>query len=134
MIMSFAMTSEEFLEISFTGSLTTKDRIGLGISKLRESLVVVDINPKDRVYGLLIMMNRCDPKTLTKLYNINIADASMTHLSGFGNSSEAIVNIRNDDKNALYVYEPNSKHVSSIGISHSHFIGSYTETLLLLDH
>ncbi|GJR36946.1 putative F-box domain-containing protein [Tanacetum coccineum] len=137
MIMSFAMTSEEFLEIPFPDSLATKGAkgdIAWDISKIRESLVVIEIDLKVQVYGLWIMMNHCDPNSFTKLYNINLADASITRVSGFRYSGEAIVKIKNDDKNALYVNEPNSKHISSIGISHSYLVGYYTETLLLLDH
>nr|GEU94701.1 putative ribonuclease H protein At1g65750 family [Tanacetum cinerariifolium] len=78
MIMSFAMTSEEFLEMPFPDSLATKGGIGLGITKLRDSLIVVEITHNDQVYGIWMMKNHGDPKSFTKMFNINLADASMT--------------------------------------------------------
>ncbi|GJY58328.1 putative F-box domain-containing protein [Tanacetum coccineum] len=134
MIMSFATTSEEFTELSLPNSIALKAGILLGITKLRDSLIVVEIIPIDHVYCIWMMKNHGDPKSYTKLFNINLADASVTRVFGFRNSGEAIVKIRNDDNDALYVYEPNSKRISTIGISHPYGLNSYTETLLLLNH
>ncbi|GJY58329.1 putative F-box domain-containing protein [Tanacetum coccineum] len=88
MIMSFATTSEEFTEISLPNSLALKAGIRLGLTKLRESLIVVENNPNDQVIGIWMMKNHGDPTSFTKLFNINLAGASMPLVIGFRNSGE----------------------------------------------
>nr|GEU52269.1 putative F-box domain-containing protein [Tanacetum cinerariifolium] len=48
---------EEFTEISYPDSLALKDDDCLGISKLRESPVVIEFNPTNQVYGVWMTMN-----------------------------------------------------------------------------
>ncbi|GKB58765.1 replication protein A 70 kDa DNA-binding subunit B [Tanacetum coccineum] len=74
--------------LSLPNSLALKAVILLGITKLRDSLIVVEIIPVDHVYCIWMMKNHGDPKSYTKL---------------FRNSGEAIVKIRNDDNDALYI-------------------------------
>ncbi|GJZ46442.1 putative F-box domain-containing protein [Tanacetum coccineum] len=138
LIMSFDMISEEFTEVYLPDSLAKDSDIGLSISKLKESLVVLEYNFKAerRVYGVWMMEDSAE-KLFTKLFTIDIPYASIQDVHGFSKSGKAIIEVKIDcDQHALFVYEPIFKRMSYIGISGKPFsflTSSYMETLLLLD-
>ncbi|KAJ0788860.1 putative F-box domain-containing protein [Helianthus annuus] len=135
LIISFDMTSEEFREVKFTNSLAHVSDYNLAMSKLRESLVVLERD--DTVWGVW-MMEDGDPKTFTKLFNVSVSIPleSMVLARGFRMPSEAIIGIMDDERGQLFGYDPCSKHLSNLGIDgeeFSFYVHSYEETLLLLD-
>ncbi|KAJ0918555.1 hypothetical protein HanRHA438_Chr05g0219271 [Helianthus annuus] len=135
LIISFDMTSEEFREVKFTNSLAHVSDYNLAMSKLRESLVVLERD--DTVWGVW-MMEDGDPKTFTKLFNVSVSIPleSMVLARGFRMTSEAIIGIMDDERGQLFGYDPCSKHLSNLGIDgeeFSFYVHSYEETLLLLD-
>ncbi|GJT23895.1 putative F-box domain-containing protein [Tanacetum coccineum] len=138
LIMSFDMISEEFTEVYLPDCLAKDSDIVLSISKLKESLVVLEYNFKveRRVYGVWMMEDGAE-KLFTKLFTIDIPYASIQDVHGFSKSGKAIIEVRIDrNQRALFVYEPVFKHMGSIGISgklFSFLTSSYMETLLLLD-
>nr|XP_043634487.1 uncharacterized protein LOC122605591 isoform X2 [Erigeron canadensis] len=141
MIMSVDMAGEEVTQVCLPATLALKTDINLSISKLRECLVVLECNTKaeKRVYGVWMMMEHGVPESFTKLYTINIPDASIRNVLGFRKSGEALielVNLDDTDQDPIVVYDPSSGHISNIGISgvgYSCFASSYMESLLLLD-
>ncbi|GJZ53822.1 putative F-box domain-containing protein [Tanacetum coccineum] len=138
LIMSFDMISEEFTEVYLPDSLAKDSDIGLSISKLKESLVVLEYNFKAerRVYGVWMMEDSAE-KLFTKLFTIDIPYASIQDVHGFSKSGKAIIEVKIDcNEHALFVYEPIFKHMSYIGISGKPFsflTSSYMETLLFLE-
>ncbi|GKC35451.1 hypothetical protein Tco_1047835 [Tanacetum coccineum] len=72
MLMSFDMTCNEFIELYLPDSLSNYSEIRISISKLRESLVVLEWNTMrvKRVFGVWMMEND-NPKLFTKLYTID---------------------------------------------------------------
>lgn len=134
-IMSFDMTSEKFTEISLPSTLIP-GYIYLSISKRMESLVMLHSNfwaGKHEVW----MMEGGVEKSFTKLFTIEAPEAN--RVLGFRNNGEPIIIINYNgypEKNGVYLYEPNSRHISYVGISAETYIelaGSCTNTLLLLD-
>ncbi|GJX60479.1 putative F-box domain-containing protein [Tanacetum coccineum] len=138
LIMSFDMISEEFTEVYLPGRLAKDSDIGLSISKLKETLVVLEYNFKveRHVYGVWMMEDSAE-KLFTKLFTIDIPYASIQDVHGFSKSGKAIIEVKIDlNQHALFVYGPIFKHMGSIGISgklFSFLTSSYMETLLLLD-
>ncbi|GJW37563.1 putative F-box domain-containing protein [Tanacetum coccineum] len=138
LIMSFDMISEEFTEVYLPGRLAKDSDIGLSISKLKETLVVLEYNFKveRHVYGVWMMEDSAE-KLFTKLFTIDIPYASIQDVHGFSKSGKAIIEVKIDlNQHALFVYGPIFKHIGSIGISGKFFsflTSSYMETLLLLD-
>nr|GFA90144.1 hypothetical protein [Tanacetum cinerariifolium] len=138
LIMSFDMISEEFTEVYLPDCLAKDSDIVLSISKLKESLVVLEYNFKVErpVYGVW-MMEDSAKKLFTKLFTIDIPYASIQDVHGFSKSGKAIIEVKiGRNQHALFVYEPIFKHMGSVGISgklFSFLMSSYMETLLLLD-
>ncbi|GJS86966.1 putative F-box domain-containing protein [Tanacetum coccineum] len=142
LIISFDMISEEFTEIRLPDSLSGgNDDTDMYICKLKESLVVLQVDQTE-FYGDcgVWMMDNGDPKSFENIYSIksNIPDGSIQNVLEFNRNGEVIVVMTNEEKeHELFVYEPISQHVNHLGISAkrpSFFVGSYTGTLLLLDH
>ena len=142
MIMSFDVTGNEFTEIYLPGNLTNHNEIRLLLSKLRESLVVLEyekkLPPEKRVYGVWMMENG-NPKSFTKLYTIDSPNGSYIKALGFSKSGKPIIVMKKypSKPNSLSVYEPNTKGINDIRILGKYstcYACSYTETLLLLNH
>jgi hypothetical protein len=138
LIVSFDMKSEEFTEIYLPDhSAVSQERI-VGISSVRESLVMVLIKEEAgrEVCSVWKMMEDGESKSFTKLYTINTTHV-IKHIHGFRKSGEAIVETENNPQRDLFAYEPDqSKHINYIGISGMEYVfsvSSYFETLLLLD-
>ncbi|GKA12986.1 F-box/kelch-repeat protein-like protein [Tanacetum coccineum] len=143
LIMSFNLTSEEFTEVNLPDSLSVAwSAVGLSISKLRDSLVVLRSSYKDD--GSLFncgvwMMENGDPKSFTKIFTITPPDDFVRMVLGFRKSGETIIEVIEEEHDALSVYEHYSvysEHTNCIGFPGkklTFFARCYMETLLLLD-
>ncbi|KAK1428599.1 hypothetical protein QVD17_17438 [Tagetes erecta] len=135
MIVSFDLTSEAFREISLPCSLAYGFPNGLSMSKLRESLVVIQIAKEDNSQiSVVWMMEDGVPESFTKLFTIN-TDTPNVKVMGFRKNGELIVQFfENDCK--LVVYEAYSRHIDNLridGTGFSYGVYPYRETLLLHD-
>ncbi|KAI3776465.1 hypothetical protein L1987_46250 [Smallanthus sonchifolius] len=141
LIISFDMTSEEFREINLPDSLAQSFMCSLSISKLRESLVVLE---QGLVIGSPIvvwMMEDGVPKSFTKLFNVNVNTLGLDDaiVRGFRKCGEPVFEISEDLLGIckLVVYGPYSNHIDNLGIDgidYSSYVYPYMETLHLLDH
>ncbi|XP_076920115.1 putative F-box protein At1g32420 [Bidens hawaiensis] len=148
LIVSFDMTSEKFMEISLPAdSLTRAKSHNVDISKLKESLVIIEEDIVNHVYNVWMMMEHGVPKSLTKLLTINKPDTSIRVLLGFRKNDEPCDPLPTVPIFSTYTHvnnihdicidELHSEHMSYIGISGpqmNYYACSYMETLLLLDH
>ncbi|KAJ0666818.1 putative F-box domain-containing protein [Helianthus annuus] len=136
-IISFDMTSEEFREVNLPDDLSRLRGIKLSLSKVRESLVVVE----DVGHGVeaIWMMDDGVSKSFTKLFtvNVNTPPAQVRRFRGFRKTGEPIIEVvQHNLHGQLVVYEPESEHVDELEIDGKKFsfsVFSYVETLLLLD-
>ncbi|KAM0056938.1 putative F-box domain-containing protein [Helianthus debilis subsp. tardiflorus] len=140
LIISFDITSEEFREVNLPHELAHLSINFLSLCKLRESLVVIelDIETRNLVFRVW-MMEDIVPKSFTKLFSIDIPDnVSEVYLKGFRKTGEPIIDSEErypEWTGSLAVYDPYSKSISSLGVDGSDilsFVYSYIETLLLL--
>ncbi|XP_076937806.1 F-box/kelch-repeat protein At3g23880-like [Bidens hawaiensis] len=134
LIISFDITREEFGEINLPYRLARSGYF-LTISKLKESLVVVEgvIEPNRVVYNLWMMEGGLS-KTFTKLYTFNVNTPNQA-LMGF-RSGEPIIQLIEDDRGELVVYNPQSNQKNNLGFNgvfHTFSVHPYIETLYLLD-
>ncbi|KAJ9536764.1 hypothetical protein OSB04_un000068 [Centaurea solstitialis] len=145
LISSFDLTNEEFGEVPLPDSLR---RSYLFISKLRESLVLIDDNEESTtedidVFDIWMMM---EDGAFTKLFIINNASVErIIRIMGFKKTGEPLVEIdvREDDNSdptpVLVVYEPCLDHINinDLGICRGaafFAMCSYNKSLLLLDY
>ncbi|KAJ0568498.1 putative F-box associated interaction domain-containing protein [Helianthus annuus] len=143
LIISFETTFEQFREINLPNALAHYQPYReLFISKLRESLVVLQRNEYHSNSFFVWMMEDGIPKSFTKIFTICTPGETLISVPGFRKSGEPIIEISTylwhpyEDNSWLVVYEPYSKDISDIGISEwmcSFSLYSYMETLLLLD-
>ncbi|XP_071735339.1 F-box only protein 8-like [Rutidosis leptorrhynchoides] len=144
MILSFDMISEEFADIYLPDSLAQLGDSKLFIRKLRTSLVMLEINREveKREYCVWRMENGA-PNSFEKLFVIKAPYASLLRkidgVLGFRKTGKPIIEVLydTDERNALFVYEPESEQINDIGIYGAGFpylASSYVETLLLLNH
>ncbi|XP_071713278.1 F-box only protein 8-like [Rutidosis leptorrhynchoides] len=144
MILSFDMISEEFAEIYLPDSLAQLGDSKLFIRKLRTSLVMLEINREveKREYCVWRMENGA-PNSFEKLFIIKAPDASLIKkidgVLGFRKTGKPIIEALydTDERNALFVYDPDSEQINDIGIygvGFPYLASSYVETLLLLNH
>ncbi|KAJ0549044.1 putative F-box domain-containing protein [Helianthus annuus] len=139
MIVSFDMTSEKFMEVSLPATLAHAHDRRVVISKLKESLVAVELvrEAEKRVYSVWMMEDGV-PNSFTKLFTINLPDVSIQRVLGIRKNDEPIFATRPDDNaHDVFIHELHSEHISYTRISgHGtlYSAGSYMETLLLLDH
>ena len=133
--MSFDLSIDEFREVHLPGTLWKKS--SLSLSRLRESLVLLDYNRNsttDKQVCDVWMMEHGDPKAFTKLFTIN---ASVGRTLGFKKTGEPIFEMQDGLQSAIVVYEPCPEHIKDLGIfgtGYVYRVYSYTESLLLLDH
>ncbi|XP_076882893.1 F-box/kelch-repeat protein At3g23880-like [Bidens hawaiensis] len=136
LIISFDLTSEEFVEASLPETLALKSCNSLAISKLKESLVVVDVvnDANKLVYGVW-MMEHGVPNSFTKLFSINLPDLSITTVLGFRRNNEPIFAIKTNthDVNVHEFHSEDLSYARITGSAHLVSAGSYMETLLLQD-
>ncbi|KAJ9536743.1 hypothetical protein OSB04_un000047 [Centaurea solstitialis] len=137
LILSFDLSMDEFREVPVPDGL---HQSYLSISKLRESLVLIDHQGRDStmdidVFDVWMMM---EDGAFTKLFTIN--NASVEMILGFKKTGEPLVEIQSpDDVNSvlLAVYEPCLDHIKDLEICRAGLcfsMCSYNESLLLLDH
>ncbi|GKD99045.1 probable galacturonosyltransferase 7 isoform X2 [Tanacetum coccineum] len=139
MVVSFDLITKEFKVVDLPHNLTNKLLMYMSVyvSKLRGSLVVYgDINGDEALCcGVWMMEN---DSSFRKLFTIGV---HASKILGFSKSGETIFVIRNEGvrltPTTLNVYDPYSQQIKNLGISgvqDSFFMGSYKESLLLLDH
>ncbi|KAJ0818369.1 putative F-box domain-containing protein [Helianthus annuus] len=139
LILSFNMTSEEFKEVSLPDTLARAPTSNVVISKLKESLLVVEIakEAEKQVYGVW-MMEHGVSNLFTKLFTINSPDASIQVVLGFRKNNEPVFAMSADyNVRDVFVHEVHSEHINHTQICANgfpHSACSYMETLLLLDH
>ncbi|KAJ9536765.1 hypothetical protein OSB04_un000069 [Centaurea solstitialis] len=132
-MLSFDLSTDEFREVPLPDSLVQSH---LGISKLRESLVLIDHNGRDSTTGIYVcdVWMMMEDGALTKLFTIK----DIQWIWGFKKTGEPVVEILEDENStSLVVYEPCLEHMKDLGIGEKGhlFNGSFnTESLLLLDH
>ncbi|KAJ0917064.1 putative F-box domain-containing protein [Helianthus annuus] len=123
-IISFDVTSEKFREINLPDALAHHQPYELSISKLKESLVVVqscgEIN--DGVFRVWMMEDGV-PKSFTKIFTICTPGTKVLSVPEFRKSGEPIIQTVDDScgsheyVTSLSVCEPRSKLISDLGIS-----------------
>ena len=135
MIMSFDLISESFELIDLPDSLARGDPWVVSISKLRDSLAIVQ-NGDDYNSSTVWMMEVGARKSFTKLFTITTPHENIV---GFSKNGIPIMTVVDDDDDdymtKLVVYETNSEHNNVLEICKmpDHFyVHSYMETLLLL--
>ncbi|KAI3725462.1 hypothetical protein L1987_65250 [Smallanthus sonchifolius] len=139
LIISFDITSEEFRKVNLPDSLANhQSRYNLSVSKLRESLVVLERGAEgNNIVFSVWRMEDGVSKSFTKLFTFNVSavDASVR---GFRNSGEPLIEISEADDLGSYklvVYEPDLERIDTLGIDRikrSYYVYPYMETLLLL--
>nr|XP_043625996.1 F-box/kelch-repeat protein At3g23880-like [Erigeron canadensis] len=146
LIVSFDMITEKFTEVKFPKCLSSKY---FSLSKLRESLAVLEYfkEAEAHVCAAWMMMEDGVQKSFTKLYTVSTQVALLNTVPGFRNCGKPIVGTRTtvvdeeheyEEPVSLSVYEPHSENIDGLEICGTPpfclFVGSYTESLLLLDH
>ncbi|GJW83491.1 hypothetical protein Tco_0156636 [Tanacetum coccineum] len=136
MVVSFDLITKEFKVVNLPDALTNELLYHVSyFSKLRDSLVVSGyIQVKGTVCcGVWVMEH--DP-SFRNLFNIG---ASFYKILGFRKNGEPVFEIQkaNELFSTLNVYDLCSQKIKNLGIygvADSFFMGSYKESLLLLDH
>ncbi|GJV14629.1 probable galacturonosyltransferase 7 isoform X2 [Tanacetum coccineum] len=136
MVVSFDLITKEFKVVDLPHNLTN-ELLSLSVSKLRGSLVVYGDIIADEALCCGVWMMEND-LSFRKLFTIG---EHASKILGFSKSGETIFVIRNGGvrltTTTLNVYDPYSQQIKNLGISRkdgSFFMGSYKESLLLLDH
>ncbi|KAK1413563.1 hypothetical protein QVD17_35338 [Tagetes erecta] len=136
LIMSFDLTTEEFREVNLPDSLAHPDK-KLLISKLRESLIVLDYDEDELDFYDVWMMEDGISNSFTKLFSVNGEMYPLASIHGFRKSGEPVFKVsEGDERGQLVVYEPYSEHFDKLGINvtrRAFTVSPYVETLLLLD-
>ncbi|KAJ0781555.1 putative F-box domain-containing protein [Helianthus annuus] len=138
LIISFDITSEEFREVGLPNSLAHQCSRNMKISKLRESLVVLEhgAEANNAIFSVW-MMGDGVPQLFTKLFTFNVNAPHGATIRGFRKTGEPIIEIVEDHGiSKLVVYEPHSKQIDNLGCDGLDFfcqVHPYMETLLLLD-
>ncbi|GJU79873.1 F-box protein-like protein [Tanacetum coccineum] len=144
MIMSFDLITKEFRVVDLSDCLTNRFFEAFSISKRRDSLVVYGYIIEEEelekpVCGVWMMVYDGLVTSFRKLFTIDTPNSSVNRILGFRKSGELIMETQNryGISAILKVYEPRSQQISDLGIcgeNGSFSVGSYKETLLLLDH
>nr|XP_043629753.1 uncharacterized protein LOC122601040 [Erigeron canadensis] len=143
LIVSFDLIAKEFKEINLTGNLTNPLCSIHSISKLRESLVLLEYHREFEerlpICCLWMMEEQGVDRSFTKLYNINVPHATLKTLLGFTKFGDLLLVTQEQEEGDyahLKIYYPDTEEIYDLedGNDYSFFMWSYTETLLLLDH
>ncbi|KAJ0555405.1 putative F-box domain-containing protein [Helianthus annuus] len=138
LIISFDITSEEFKEVSLPDALATCNHENyLTISKLMNSLVVLERNEGEMLYNVWMMEDGVS-KLFIKIFTIcRLDDVAILRpfVLEFRKSGEPVIRVDRIPGRSLVVYEPNSKRINNLGVNAGCFfdVTTYMETLLLLD-
>ncbi|KAJ0438562.1 putative F-box domain, galactose oxidase/kelch, beta-propeller, kelch-type beta propeller [Helianthus annuus] len=138
LIISYDITNEEFGEINLPNSLAhPSPGHWFILLKLRESLVVLDnVCEDDRMTYDVWMMEGGVSKSFTKLSTFSLNTQDYVRPMGFRKSGEHIIEIVDNQRGHLVVYEPRSEHTDNLGIEgafSTFYVHPYMETLSLLD-
>ncbi|GKB41270.1 probable galacturonosyltransferase 7 isoform X2 [Tanacetum coccineum] len=131
-LVSFDLITKEFKFIDLPHSLTT-DLWSCSVSKLRESLVVYGSIYVEGLESCGVWVMEHD-LSFKKLFSIG---AQVNKILGFRESGEPIFETVKGLFNTLDVYDSCSQQINGLGIdgvSGTFSMGSYKESLLLLDH
>nr|GEX77096.1 hypothetical protein [Tanacetum cinerariifolium] len=146
MIMSFDLIAKEIrlVDIPHSCILNTPFSKHFFISRLRESLVLFVPNEKVQIPVCGVWKMEHD-ESFTKLFTISTPGHTINKIFGFRKNGELVMEtakvVGQFATIELYehfaaLYKPCSEYINNLGISgekHSFFMGSYKETLLLLD-
>ncbi|KAL4588311.1 hypothetical protein LXL04_001195 [Taraxacum kok-saghyz] len=136
MIMSFDLISESFDLIDLPDSLARINRWVVSISKLRDSLALIEYGD-DYNFSTVWMMEVGARKSFTKLFTIATNHENIVGFSKNGIPLLRVVDVDDDYRTKLVVYERNSEHNTVLEICNSpqnFYVHSYMETLLLLPY
>ncbi|GJX59467.1 probable galacturonosyltransferase 7 isoform X2 [Tanacetum coccineum] len=137
MVVSFDLVTKEFKVVDLPDSLTKELWSCCSVSKLRGSLVVFGyIEVEEAIHFCAWVMEH--DSSFRKLFTIGAPVDEIDKILGFKKNGETIFETRKNDIRftTLDVYDPCSQQIKNLGISgaSSFFMGSYKESLLLLDH
>ncbi|KAF5803845.1 putative F-box associated interaction domain-containing protein [Helianthus annuus] len=96
LIISFDITGEEFREVNPLDCLAHKSICNLSMSKLRESVLVLERGVEDNNPVIYVWMMQDEvPKTFTKLFSVNSNTpyALLVYVRGFRKTGEPIIEI-----------------------------------------
>ncbi|GKE59898.1 probable LRR receptor-like serine/threonine-protein kinase isoform X2, partial [Tanacetum coccineum] len=143
MVVSFDLITKEFKVVDLPDSLTKELWSCCSVSKLRGSLVVSGYIKVEGALCCGVWVMEHD-SSFRKLFTIRALVCKILRFSRsgetiFGKNGETIYEIENSDgmSTTLNVYNPCSQRIKNLRISvvdDSFFMGSYKESLLLLDH
>ncbi|KAL7600380.1 hypothetical protein Lser_V15G22865 [Lactuca serriola] len=131
-VMSFDMTNDSFKVVDLPKSLACHPLKDLSISKLKESLAILEYNINTGVYDVWMMDVE---RSFAKMFNITAPHGS---IMGFLKSGEPIMDVKVDDASELVVcktYTRCSDHFTDLEFSRTSdmmSVNSYVETLLFL--
>lgn len=138
MVVSFGLITKEFKVVYLPDSLTKELRSHVSVSKLRESLVVSGHVKVEGAICCGVWVMEHD-SSFRKLFTIG---TPLCKILGFRKNGEPVferkeTNGQSTRRLSLNVYDPCLQQIKYLGISRlagSFFMGSYKESLLLLDH
>ncbi|XP_023768158.1 F-box/kelch-repeat protein At3g23880 [Lactuca sativa] len=138
LIMSFDLTNENFEIIDLPDSLARHPPVRLSVSKIRDSLVVIEDSffNKEKQHCAVWMMENGAQKSFTKLFTV-ISQHALIMPLGFRKNGTPIMEVDEYgyEKSQIMVYDPNSQHFNDLEIFGKRYcstVTSFMETLLLL--
>ncbi|GKB55339.1 probable galacturonosyltransferase 7 isoform X2 [Tanacetum coccineum] len=135
-VVSFDLITKEFKLVDLPDSLRNElDGTHVSLAKLRESLVVYGSICVDGTECCGVWVMERD-SSFRKLFTIG---ARVSKILGFSKNGETIFEIRKEGVRlaTIDVYDPRSQQINNLrisGVEGSFFMGSYKESLLLLDY
>nr|XP_043633937.1 F-box protein At4g22390-like [Erigeron canadensis] len=138
LIMSFDLTSEEFVNVNLPDPLIHSEA-DLAILNLKGSLAVIEFEQTEVIHVWQMIGHGCT-RSFNKLYSINGGDESIHTIYVFRKSGAPIVDYNEESDHpvrGLATYEPESKSITNMGIqllNGNSSVHSYMETLLLVAH
>ncbi|CAI9270540.1 unnamed protein product [Lactuca saligna] len=141
LIMSFDITNEKFEVVVLPERLAIITFSLLSVSKLRESLVILEYNKsgyndtiEEQVCCTVWMVERGVERSFTKLFNIK-APGDLMRAVGFRRKGGSIMEVQDytfESTEELVVYEPNSELSNHLISGYRFTVNSYIETLVLV--
>lgn len=139
LIVSFDMTTQEFRVVDLPNCLSSQFYEKLTISKLRDSLSVLEYSSTNEKQVCTVWMKVDDDasNSFRKLYTIN-TPYTLARIVAFKNNGEPILETVDSygESATLEVYKPSTGHYHDFeiyGEDISYFVSYYMETLLLSD-
>ncbi|CAI9284932.1 unnamed protein product [Lactuca saligna] len=139
--MSFDITNEKFEVVVLPERLAIITFSLLSVSKLRESLVILEYNKsgyndtiEEQVCCTVWMVERGVERSFTKLFNIK-APGDLMRAVGFRRKGGPIMEVQDytfESTEELVVYEPNSELSNHLISGYRFTVNSYIETLVLV--